>query len=149
MSNSSIWPIDRCSITGASPSYPGYSLLVGGLPFCRDTVGVLYSPSRLARPVKINHMCNNGNYSSLKCCDHNNQDEDGGRDETINHIISQCSKLIQKVYKTRHDWVEKVIHWELCKKLKFDHTNKWSLLNPSWKMRRTKFSGIFKYKRIS
>ena len=25
---------------------------------------------------------------------------------------------------TRHDWVEKMIHWELCKKLTFDHTNK-------------------------
>ena len=29
-----------------------------------------------------------------------------------------------KKYKTRHDWVGKVIHWELCKKFKFDHTNK-------------------------
>ena len=27
----------------------------------------------------------------------------GGRDETINHIISVCSKLAQKDYKTRHD----------------------------------------------
>ena len=25
--------------------------------------------------------------------------------------------------KTRHDWVGKVIHWEMCKKFKFDHTN--------------------------
>ena len=30
-----------------------------------------------------------------------------------------------KEYETRHDWVGKVIHWELCKKLKFDHTIKW------------------------
>ena len=29
----------------------------------------------------------------------------GNRDETINHIISGCSKLAQKEYKTRHDWV--------------------------------------------
>ena len=48
----------------------------------------------------------------------------GDRDETINHIISQCSRLVQKEYKTRHDWVGKVIHWEMCKKFKFDHTNK-------------------------
>ena len=27
----------------------------------------------------------------------------GDRDETINHIISECSKLAQKKYKTRHD----------------------------------------------
>ena len=48
----------------------------------------------------------------------------GDRNETINHIISECSKLAQKEYNTRHDWVGKVIHWELCKKFKFDHMNK-------------------------
>ena len=26
---------------------------------------------------------------------------------------------------TRHDWVGKVIHWEMCKKMKFDHPTKW------------------------
>ena len=45
------------------------------------------------------------------------------RDETINHIMSECSKLAQKEYKTRHDWVSKVIHWEMCKKFEFNHTN--------------------------
>ena len=48
----------------------------------------------------------------------------GDRDETINHIISECSKLAQKEYKARHDWMGKVIHWEMCKKFKFDHANK-------------------------
>ena len=47
-----------------------------------------------------------------------------------NHIkaridkTQQNSKLVQKEYKSRHDWVGKVSHWEMCKKLKFDHTNK-------------------------
>ena len=27
--------------------------------------------------------------------------------ETRNHIISECSKLAQKKYKSRHDWVER------------------------------------------
>ena len=40
----------------------------------------------------------------------------GNRDETINHAISECSKLTQKDYKTRHDWMGKLIHMELCKK---------------------------------
>ena len=53
----------------------------------------------------------------------------GDRDETINHIISKCSKLVQE-YKTRHDWVGKVIHWELSEKFKFDHMNKWYMHNP-------------------
>ena len=41
------------------------------------------------------------------CCD---------RDEMINHIISECSKLAQKEFKTRHDWMGEVIHWERSKK---------------------------------
>ena len=55
----------------------------------------------------------------------------GDRDETINHMISECNKLVQKEYKTRHDWVDKVIHWKMCKEFKFDHTNKWYMHNPA------------------
>ena len=31
----------------------------------------------------------------------------------------------------QHDWVGKVIHWEMCKKFKFDHANKWYMHNPA------------------
>ena len=55
------------------------------------------------------------------CCD---------RDETINLILSECSKLAQKEYKTRHDWAGKVIHWEMYRKFKFDRTNKQYMHNP-------------------
>ena len=55
----------------------------------------------------------------------------GDRDETINHIISECSKLAQREYKARHIWVGKVIHRGMCKKFKFDHTNKWYMHNPA------------------
>ena len=55
----------------------------------------------------------------------------GDRDETINHIISEFSKLAQKEYKARHDTVGKAIHWEMCKKFKFDYTNKWNMHNPA------------------
>ena len=41
----------------------------------------------------------------------------GDRDETIDHI-SECSELTPREYKTRYNWVAKVIHWELCKKFK-------------------------------
>ena len=55
----------------------------------------------------------------------------GDRDETINHIKSEYCKLAQKEYKARHDWIGKVIHWKMCKKFKFDHTNKWYMHNPA------------------
>ena len=53
----------------------------------------------------------------------------GDRDETIYHVISECCKFAQKVYKARHDWVVEVTHWERCKKFKFDHANKFYLHN--------------------
>ena len=34
------------------------------------------------------------------------------------------------IIKTRHDWVSQVILWELCKKFKFNHMNKWYMHNP-------------------
>ena len=68
-------------------------------------------------PAKIDETQQNG---GCRLC--------GDRDETINHIKSERSKLAQKEYKARHDWV--VIHWELCKNFKFDHTNKWYMHNP-------------------
>ena len=54
----------------------------------------------------------------------------GDRDETINCITSEWSKLVQKEYKTRYDWVGKMIHWELCQKFNFDNTNKYCMHNP-------------------
>ena len=45
----------------------------------------------------------------------------GDKDEMINNRVRECSKLVQQVYKTIHDWVGKVISWELCKKMKFDY----------------------------
>ena len=33
-------------------------------------------------------------------------------------------------YKNAHKWARKVINWELCKKLKFNHTNKLYIHKP-------------------
>ena len=35
-----------------------------------------------------------------------------------------------KECKTRHYFVGKILHWELCKKVKFDSTNKWCMYKP-------------------
>ena len=44
-------------------------------------------------------------------------------DKTINHILSECVNL--EKYKSRYDCLGNMIHWELCEKFEFDHTNKW------------------------
>ena len=53
------------------------------------------------------------------------------RDETINAIITEWSKLALKEYKARHECIGKVIHWEKCRKFQFDHTTKWYMHNPA------------------
>ena len=75
----------------------------------------------------------------------------GDRDETINQIISQFSNLAQKKYKTRHKWVDRVIHWEMCKKFNFDHTNKWYMHKPAAAQEKTQINsyGTLTYKRIT
>ena len=42
-------------------------------------------------------------------------------------MISEYSILTQKEYKSRNDWVGKVVHWEQCKKLKFNYTTKYHM----------------------
>ena len=48
-------------------------------------------------------------------------------------LVRSCQvvELAQKEYKTRYDWLGKVIHWEMWKKLKFDHPNKWYMHKPA------------------
>ena len=36
-----------------------------------------------------------------------------------------------KKYKTSHKWGGKIIHGELYKRLKFDHTDKWNMHKPA------------------
>ena len=37
-------------------------------------------------------------------------------DESINHIVSGCSKLAQKEYKRGQDNLRKIVHWKLARK---------------------------------
>ena len=85
--------------------------------FKRETESLLIATQNKA--IRTNHIKARidkmePNSKCRLCCD---------RDETINHIRSECSKLAQKECKTRHDWVDKVIDSEMCKKFIFDHMN--------------------------
>ena len=54
----------------------------------------------------------------------------GDTDERIYHIISKCSKLVHKKYKTRHDSMGKLIHWEFFQEFKFGKAYKCYMHNP-------------------
>ena len=49
----------------------------------------------------------------------------GKKDESVQHITSGCEKLTQKEYKRRHGNVAKKVHWDICKKNKLEHIEKW------------------------
>ena len=74
----------------------------------------------------------------------------GYRDKTINHIISEYSKLAQKECKTRHDWVRKVIHWEIVQENEIGPYEQsiCTTQNLSWRRILINSSGILRYKRI-
>ena len=42
-------------------------------------------------------------------------------DESIDHIVSGCSKLAQKEYNRRHDNLGKKVHWKLARKCNFEN----------------------------
>ena len=46
-------------------------------------------------------------------------------DESIDHIVSGCSKLAQKEYKRRHNNLGKIVHWKLARKCNFEAGDKW------------------------
>ena len=54
-------------------------------------------------------------------------------------------------YKTRHDWVGKVIYWEMLKKFRFDHTNKSYMHNPAPVQENNAYTpyGTLTYKRVT
>ena len=112
--------------------------------FKRETEPLLIATQNNA--IKINHIKAriDKTQQNMKCrlC--------GDRDETIIHIISKCSKLAQNEYRNRHDWVGKVIQREMCRKFKFDHTNKWYMQNPApVQENNTNFYGTFTYRQIT
>ena len=46
-------------------------------------------------------------------------------EETVDHIVSGCSKLAQKEYKRRHDRVVRALLWALCQKHEIQISQKW------------------------
>ena len=49
----------------------------------------------------------------------------GKADESISHLLSECSKLSQEEYIRRHNWMGKKIHWEVCRKYGLEAKAKW------------------------
>jgi hypothetical protein len=47
------------------------------------------------------------------------------KEETIDHLVSACSKIAQTDYKERHNKVASMLHWNLCKKYHLPAADKW------------------------
>jgi hypothetical protein len=47
------------------------------------------------------------------------------KEETVDHLVSACSKIAQTDYKERHNKVASMLHWNLCKKYNIPAADKW------------------------
>ena len=47
------------------------------------------------------------------------------KEDTITHLLSECSKMAQSEYKGRHDRIAAAVHWSLAKKYGLLHAEKW------------------------
>ena len=46
-------------------------------------------------------------------------------EESVNHVLSECSKLAQKEYKCRHDWFGTNTPCKICRKYGIEVKEKW------------------------
>ena len=44
--------------------------------------------------------------------------------ESIDHVVSGCSKLAQKEFKRRYDNLGEIVHWKLARKCNFEAGDK-------------------------
>ena len=54
----------------------------------------------------------------------------GKVNESINYVLNECSKLVQKEYKRRHDWVCNRVHWDVSKVCGFKVKERWYEYEP-------------------
>ena len=67
------------------------------------------------------------------------------RDKTVSHIISERRKLATRECKNKHEWLERAIHRELCKKLKFMHTDKCYIHKPEFALEKKTHRILWNY----
>ena len=76
----------------------------------KETEGVIIAPQDQALRTRYIQRAIDVTNISPKCRKCNQ------KDETINHITSECPALTQNPYKKRHHTVARAVHWNLCKK---------------------------------
>ena len=80
---------------------------------------IMAAQEQAIRTRMIRHTVDKENVSPLcRMC--------GERNETVAHLVSECTMLAQKQYKEwRHDAICRVIHWRMCIDYGLDHADKW------------------------
>ena len=85
----------------------------------KETEGLITAAQDQALPTRWRkvHIEKQAGTPMCRMCDQ--------REETIFHILSECSKLAQSDYRKRHDKVAQNVHWNLCKKFDLPHAKNW------------------------
>ena len=85
----------------------------------KETEGLLTAAQDQALPTRWRKTFIEGRQTNSECrmC--------GNQQETVMHILSECSKLAQNEFKKRHDKVATILHWALCKQHQLEHSENW------------------------
>ena len=83
----------------------------------KETEGMIMAAQDQALRTRYIQRAIDGTNISPKCRKCNQ------KDETINHIASECPALAQNQYKKRHDTVARAVSWNLCKKYQMPRSN--------------------------
>ena len=84
----------------------------------KETEGMIMAAQNQALRRRYIQRAIEGINISPKCRKYNQ------KDETINHITSECPAFAKNQYKKRHDSVARAVHWNLCRKYQMPCSNK-------------------------
>jgi len=69
----------------------------------------------------------------------------GEKDESMGHLVGECSKLAQADYKHRHDNVARVIHWNIAHSYGHDVSSKWYKHKPEGAIEKYHFKLVWDF----
>ena len=70
----------------------------------------------------------------------------GSREETVAHVVSECSKLAQIEHRDRHDNVARYINWQLCGKCGLERASSWYEQKPEGVVESENFKILWDFK---
>ena len=98
---------------------------------------------RIPQIITVKNNAIKTNYMKVKIENTYENSSCGQYKDRLKQLFTQVDALNK--YKKRHDWVGKLIHWELCKRLNFVHIDKWYTYKPAFNQGNETFKILWEF----